>query len=46
MDFRLRRLFIYSDNLDGFCTYKAFKEACQGRHDFVNSPVASPDVPQ
>lgn len=37
----------YNAMLDGFCTYRAFKEACQGKHDFVNSTVAvSPEVPQ
>ena len=36
----------YGDDLDGFCSYKAFKEACQGKHDFVNSPNVTPEVPQ
>lgn len=47
--------YVFDRDVDGFCTYKAFKDACQGKHDFVNSPVVtpaptaapvSPDVPQ
>lgn len=31
--------YVFGRDVDGFCTYKAFKDACQGKHDFVNSPV-------